>query len=396
MALAAVAASFVATACSAIDEAAAFEDREPRGANPDRDGGGPGGESPGTPNATGIILVHAATFPSFRLCFSNFPDLVPLPDSKIMPEANVVGVDVGSLVRVDPLRAPGTVYVIDESELRLPPETKTPPRCGELVAQSGTKKTARTLLKDGAYHEAGFLDRPLGEASVSVLAITGCGGKALIDALDGDGERCGPSWNVTSGNLEAKVVDLVAPPTQPNDGTLPVQLFQLSTAIEALRGDAGTLEVAFGALAADGGAPFADDGGSLQPVAVGPAFTAGKATSLAFAPTSDAVYGATGFHVRVASPLGSFSTQLSLAAVQAASSSRDVPTTYYTTASTYALLLVGDPAHVPAAFDGGKASASYDSRRAVHLLAVPVVDPTQVDGGLAPGAGGDAGDGGGS
>ena len=56
--------------------------------------------------------------------------------------------------------------------------------------------------------------------------------------------------------------------------------------------------------------------------------------------------------------------------VQAISAPRELPTTYFGIASNYALLLLGDPA--PRLFDGG---ADTDGRRALHLVAIPVIDP---------------------
>src|SRR5690349_20110352 len=52
---------------------------------------------------SGVVLLHAAAFPAFRVCFENYPDLAPQPDTTTMPEANLVGVEVGSLVRIAPL-----------------------------------------------------------------------------------------------------------------------------------------------------------------------------------------------------------------------------------------------------------------------------------------------------
>ena len=66
--------------------------------------------------------------------------------------------------------------------------------------------------------------------------------------------------------------------------------------------------------------------------------------------------------------------------MQELSFSPTVPTTYYRSASNYALLLVGDPRIAPTYDDGG-ANPGYDRRRAVHLLAVPVKDDDVEDAG---------------
>src|SRR5262245_40618969 len=87
-------------ACSSMGTTADFS---PGGNSPDRKSdSGSGSVAPSAtnsgPTATGVLLVHAAGFPSFRLCFEHFPDQAPQPDENVMPEANVVGVEVGSLV----------------------------------------------------------------------------------------------------------------------------------------------------------------------------------------------------------------------------------------------------------------------------------------------------------
>ena len=53
---------------------------------------------------------------------------------------------------------------------------------------------------------------------------------------------------------------------------------------------------------------------------------------------------------------------------------------YYRSASNYALLLLGDPTHKPKLAGGGD-NPAYNPRRALHILAVPVLDPTKQDAG---------------
>src|SRR5947209_3740033 len=106
-----------AIACDSAASSAGFDSSSPTGSSPnpgDNIGGdaGSGGASSGTPQAataSGVVLVHAAAFPPFRLCFANQLAKQPQPDRQVMPEANVVGVEQGSLIRLDPLDAPGTV-----------------------------------------------------------------------------------------------------------------------------------------------------------------------------------------------------------------------------------------------------------------------------------------------
>src|SRR6185369_7036093 len=110
-----------------------------------------GGATPNQgPQANGLVLVHGALFPSFRLCFENFPEMPPQPDNTVMPEANVVGVEIGSLVRINPLsKAPGKIYLISESAVRSPAADTTAPKCVELL---GNPSTENSLTRDNEYH----------------------------------------------------------------------------------------------------------------------------------------------------------------------------------------------------------------------------------------------------
>ena len=107
-----------------------------------------------------------------------------------------------------------------------------------------------------------------------------------------------------------------------------------------------------------------------------------------FPTNDDGIYADVGFRVVLNS--GSIVAQQSLADVQKLSAPREIPSSYYSVASNYVLLLLGSPAEAQQP-DGG------DPRKGVHLLAVPVVDPDTRDGGTTDGGGandGGAGDGG--
>ena len=369
-------------ACSlASADSMSLGDERPAGTDGRNDGGANAGESPSsslaTPSATGVVLVHAASFPSFRLCFSNFPDLVPQPDARVMPEANVVGVDIGSVVRIDPLEAPGTVYVIRESEIRLPPGTTNAPKCGQLIRKPG-EEPAGLLDVNIDYYVASTIDQPLGKNAVSVLAITGCSGEALLDSLGASSVNCGPTWNVKTGNLEAKTFELVTSGAGATDKKLPVQLFHMSPALQAFTGPSGSLDVTFGQLDADAG-PLA------QPLSDGPLFQGGSHESLALDQSAPSVYASFGFRITATSGASTFSTDQSLAAVQELSAPRELPTTYYRAASSYALLLLGDPAYT-AKLENGDPRPKFNPRQAVHILAVPVLDPEKADGGTDAGS----------
>ncbi|AKV01310.1 hypothetical protein AKJ09_07973 [Labilithrix luteola] len=369
-------------ACGSSDMAA-FDS----GSSMDKDAGGsttaPGDGAPNAgPVATGVVLVHAAAFPAFRLCFSNMLDQPPLPDSKTMPEANLVGVDVGSVVRVDPMVAPGDVYVIDQTVVQTRIGSKEDTRCSDLICTGANcKKENRDYLR------AGRIDTPLGQGQVSVLAISGCGNQFFVEDLKMDSRACGTGWDATHGNLHSSVLTL-RPDGLSGDDSLPVQLVHLAPLLENARGS-GELSISFGALDGDGGL----DTFASNP----PLFSVDEPRSLAFTKTETSIYASHGFRIALretdagADGGVSFVRDESLAEVQALSASKELPTDYYKTASNYALLLLGDPSVQPKLEDGG-ANPLYDSRRAVHLLAVPVRDPDAgADAGSTPGDSGDSG-----
>ena len=382
----------VATACSMAGSADALAGSG--GAAPPENVGDPSGRggtdsegtgtmAPGTPTANGLIFVHAATFPSYRLCFENHPNLLPQPDSKVMPAANVVGVEVGSVVRVDPIEAPGKIYVVRERVVRTAPGETTGVPCGELLGNG-----SQALDRNTDYFEATVAGQPLGvqtalgKNSVHVLAITGCGDSALVTSVGADSSVCGAGWDSSAGNLAANVIDLPTSAQGATESSIPVQLVHLSPAIQQALGPA-KLEITFGDLSAPGPLPsaVASDLPLLQTSAP---------VSLDVDQSDTKVYGTYGFRVRGVQQGGpeTFAFDQSLAAVQDLSAPRDVPTSYYRVASNYALLLLGDPA-VPAKLDGG---ANNPDRRRVQLLAIPVLDPATLDAGAdasaAPGDGG--------
>jgi hypothetical protein len=379
-----------AAACSNSDsQSGLFGDRDKPGANygdggnsPEKNGGDSAGSAaPGSPTATGVVLVHAAAFPAFRLCFENSPASLPQPDSKVMPEANVVGVEVGSVVRIDPLIAPGKIYVINEKAVRGAPGNEGV-SCGELVGSG-----SRSLTADNDYHVAGTIDRALGADHVQVLAITGCGSQAFLNKLGAASANCSigttQPWNTTTGNLEARVLDLATTPEGATDVSLPVQLLHVAPLLDAQLGTA-SLEVSFGDLSATGKLP-------QQVASKTPLLTTSDQVMLQVDQAREDFYGTNGFRIELREPGGAtkFSVDESLAAVQDLSSPRDVPTSYYRVASNYALLLLGDPS-VPTTLDGG---APNPDRRRVHLLAVPVLDPSRADAGAdAATDGGDVGE----
>jgi hypothetical protein len=327
---------------------------------------GSGGASPSaaiaTPQAEGVILVHAAKFPSFRLCFENAMELPPQPDETVMPEANVVGVEVGSVVRIDPLKPPGKIFVIREVPLR------------------GKSGSCQKLFDDGLgenldYQVTEPVNDPLGNHVVNLLAISGCGGRAFLPANTVEAD-CGADWQPGPGNLKGTV--LVVPPANRAGTELPVQLFHLSPSIEAARG-AGSLNVTFGPL---------DSTSTALPQNVAMSATLlqqSAPATLDIGEGDDAIFAKDGFRIEVLPPGGGPPTKLadqSLASVQRLSAPLDLPAPYYRAASNYALLLLGDPG-APRTLDGGPEGAPDPTfaRRGVHLLAIPVIDPKTVDAG---------------
>ena len=192
--------------------------------------------------ASGVVLVHAASFPSFRLCFSGQMNLRPQPETKIMPESNVVGVETGSFVRLPPMAPPGTIYVIDETSLRDRTES-----CDDLFKNG--------IVRPGNDYDTvvGSVDQALGSGGVDVVALTGCANDVTLANLHVNPATCGAGYVSTTGNLHATITRLQATRTGVTSTQLPVQLYQLSSAVTAL-GASGPLTVSFGALPAPAGA----------------------------------------------------------------------------------------------------------------------------------------------
>lgn len=330
-----------------------------------------------------VILVHAAKSQSFRLCFENEPDRRPQPDSDVMPEANVVGVEVGAAVRLGPLRgAPGMVYLFDEPLIRA---------FYPAFGGAGQGPTCKNLLADPSLSQ---IAQPLGTITtdlshgVHLVVVRGC--PRDTTSIKHSLAECGPTWTSGAGNLSVADITLTGA-QRPSPGLLPAQVVNLSQPLEGARGTQSVV-VSFGDLLTSG-AP-------VVPVATNPQVF-GNAdpslpASLSYDANDSAIYASFGFRVSLQAPKGqpAGTTTLldeSLARIQRLSSPRDVPPTYYAAASNYALLLLGDPnAKLP---DGG---ADTDDRRNLHFLAVPVIEPKAdagtdgVDGGSPPEDGGAA------
>ena len=378
-----IAISGFAYACSAVTADSAFlggADSPNPSAGSTADSGatgfGPSSSKPGdlAPVDNAVIMVHAAKAQSFRLCFKNALDRLPQPDSQVMPDANVVGVEVGSAVRIGPLKgAPGDVLLFEEPLIRAYyPQfggAGVGPSCNALLANQSLGNLAVNL---------GTVTTDLSKG-VHLLVVRGCSANTLVRSFSV--AECGATWTPTGGNLSVKEITLPGA-TRPSNGILPAHVVNLSQPLDSTKAGRN-LVVSFGDLSK----PDTD----LVNVATNPALFPDsqgqdQSAQLAYPTGDDSVYASLGFRVSLVDPAGAgTSTKVldeSLASIQSQSSPRDVPPTYYAAASNYALLILGDPAaKLP---DGGP---DTDDRRNLHILAVPVIDPKDdagTDSGTAP------------
>ncbi|MEA2747576.1 MAG: hypothetical protein QOI41_1719 [Myxococcales bacterium] len=351
--------------------------------NPSADAGGFGATAPApsagadglVPVDNAVILVHAAKAQSFRLCFEKETDRLPQPDSDVMPEANVVGVEVGAAVRLGPLRgAPGQVILFEEPLIRpFYPQfggAGSGPSCKNLLENMNLKQLGQTI---------GTITTDLSKG-VHLVVVRGCTSDSLISKHSV--AECGSDWTAMNGNLGVTEITLSGA-QRPSAGILPAQVVNLSQPLEGSRGARNVL-VSFGDLSTPG-ASTAAVASSPQVFGAAEPF---QPQPLAYDSADMAVYESHGFRVSLEAAAGAggdagATTLLdeSLARIQKLSSPRDVPSTYYAAASNYALLLLGDPNAKLG--DGGP---DLDDRRNLHFLAVPVIEP-KTDGGADSDAG---------
>lgn len=339
--------------------------------------------------ANGVLLVHAAAFPAFRLCFENYPDVLPQPDAKVMPQANMVGVEMGGVVRIGAMpRPPGRIYVLSQERVKATLNDPSAVSCGEQL-----KKLDLNL----EYQVAGRIDRPIGVGAAEVLVLSGCGGGGFLGKVGVPSSDC-PGWNTETavdGTLKPQVFPLGSS-TISSASKLSVQLLSLSSELDKHRPEGRILDVSFGALDAGPEQPLA------QRVASGvQSFDASAPVVLDVAQTAETTFGTHGFRIAyrpadggaTSADAGDLSIDESLAVVQSTSRPDGDPTTYFLSPTSYALLLLGDP-RVQRTFADGGVNAGFDARRGVHLLAVPVHDDSDAgplggdwDAGPSPAAG---------
>lgn len=351
----AVAATAIAAvaACSSSDALSAF-------ANPgDRDGGLSSDASPFADSgfggsdaaavmipANGIVIVHAAEFGAFRLCLESAPSRQPIPSADLLPESNLLGVDVGSVVRIDPLEAaPKKIYAFAVDDIKtLYPPGKNGFTCGELLSSAFQFA-----------HEVANLEDDL-SSGVHLLVLRG----SLADQ-----------------DLRMEKITLNAFNRTPS--TLPVQVLPLSRDLSARAGNrkigitAGL--VVDDADAGDGGSdagrpePFVE--GALPFGVVAPKMP----VTLMYDPDEEAAFATSGFIVTLGGSLDGGTADAgdagarevilaqSLAEIQRLSAPRALPAEWFNAASSYVLLLLGS---------AQEKDAAADDLTKLHFLAVPI------------------------
>jgi hypothetical protein len=364
-------------ACALSDEEAAFAPVGDAAATPGEGGISSDAGGGGQLEANAIVLVHAASFPAFRICFENAQDELPQPSADLMPESNVVGLDVGTALRF-PARSEilGRAFVYLESSLRaLYPLDGDGPTCAKLLT---TSIGAEALF-------VGEITESLARG-VHALVLGGCRG-TTADPTAGP-ERCGDDWSAASGNLRLRTIPLPAY-ARYDETRLPLQLLQLSPSLDR-RAAGRALGLAVGTIDAGADAlptPIVEGAARLGvPVPTPPVQLAYAADLGSFATT--------GVFVTLGDTIGDAGAPLdagqaseprelvlaqSLADIQRRSSPRSVPPDWFATASSYVVVSLGDLD--PRTADGGP---DDDPRRALHLLAVPLGTP---DAGIAADAG---------
>jgi hypothetical protein len=325
--------------------------------NGSTNGGGPGGgsgadagTSAATPTTSDIVLVHAShNLPAFRVCFDGFTQILPMPDDKVMPNANVVGVDVSAAVHIGTLGVtPSGTGTVDASVLdAAAPEASAidaSPQSGQLYVIE--EKLVRGFYPQGTDAEAG----PNCGALINVLQSNGYEGHGLY-TLKGDA--------VNPGNFGTQLIVV--------HGCVPDAALSTTECGAGFTTAGGNLKYDVVTTTASApGAPSAtlvfNSAGMASPALTMPADgTLSMATSFVV-PTSDADYDTANVTIN----LGATQVVQTLAEVQAISSPRDLPAHFFGLSTSFVFFVVGDP----------KIDATTSPTQALHVLAVPVIDPS--------------------
>jgi hypothetical protein len=353
--IAAIATSIAAVvACGSSDANSAFGDHNPDSGSPSNDGsfGVDGGTTSdaGPIPANGIVIVHAASFGAFRLCLESALGRQPIPSADLLPDSNLLGVDVGSVVRIDPLPdAPQTIWAFAVADIvSLYPPGKPGLTCKQLLDTVPSQQA----------HEVANITDDLSNG-VHLLVLEG----SLADQ-----------------DLHIEKITLSAFSRMEN--TLPVQVVPLSRDLPARAGNRA-IGVATGLLPSDAG--DAGDGGRLDPFVEGPlpfGIVAPKIpVELPYEPQEEIAYATSGFVVTLGRPLDAGTDAgdagpreivfaQSLADIQRLSAPRVLPAAWFDAASSYVLLLLGS---------AQETDAAADELMRLHFVAVPLAAPATAD-----------------
>jgi hypothetical protein len=368
-------------ACGSSDSIADFGASPEKGSDGSATGPGGGGsveagsltdqDAAGTPNtattAGSVVLVHASrNLPAFRVCFKGRTTTLPLPDDKIMPNANVVGVDVGSAVHIGQLDKTGGSGMGDASVAPFDSGADSgtgPAPTGELSIIE--EKLARQFYPQGsdasAWLNCGALVSLLqqnnyeghGIYTLKGSAVTPAATSAVFVVVRG----CLPgSTGLTKAECGADYTDVAK-------GNLAYDIIQAV----ALQGTGFEYE----GVNASPGVPtgstltYTNEANiSQKPVPI-PNGAVSTTTSTTL-PPDDAAFAKATFVLKDSA--NKVLLTQTLADVQARSSPRELPASFFGLRSTFVLFVVGDPA-----------VADPTSTNALHLLAVPVGDPATID-----------------
>lgn len=338
-------------------------------------------------SSKGLILVHGSpNLPAFRLCFGTLSPsgylmgsstgIRPLPDRDLMPDSNVVGVEIGSAVRLKPLQGPdltvdATAHAFAIPEVYVRPGGSTDLPCSARICPTTSSGTC--LPKDPqvpgqrGFYDLGQLPAGATQENVQLLAVHGC----VAGSVDGGAgaTSCGAGYDPLVGNAQLDLLPLTAYKTE-TPAQFFVQVAQLSGAV------VGTaLSVRFGDLAGKKeDIALSADFGQIAP--------AGSPQIFELDRSAPGIYASTGFDI-------TFGQQVfakSLAEIQLVTAPQAVPDDLYSAKSNFVLLLLGDPALSDGS--GNALSPMTEPGLLLHLLVVPVGQPVESDAGTAD-AGGD-------
>ncbi len=371
-------AAAAAPACASMTSASFLAgETDPTSATPPPRASGDGAGATLGADSDGVILVHASpNLPPFRVCFGNRPDLVPEPRTKVMPQSNVVGVEVGTAVHVGAMHARINSPVTDAAP---PPVFDAGPSDGATFEggrpEAGTALDAQRIylfdearlrnLKDVLCRD--LLKYPLVEGkdywqvtwnaggvflqpAVYLLSVEGCHAETGPPKLDT--RVCGAGFTAATGNL--RVTTFTLTPVQTRPDKLAAQVLVLSDAVRDAIGKAKS-KVEFGELA-----------NKLQAFSAEPSrtqITPPQPQEFSFPGTVDS-YGTHGFALTVGAAKPFTQT---LAETQRLTAPLSLPQAFYRLPSNFVLLVLGD--------DTLAGRKDVDPGLALHFLTIPVRDP---------------------